>query len=75
MIEAIFDSETKVDSIYRNGHKKYILWDLFKTNKNDKNPKIIFKVEDAMIDYFEVFARQNNQKYRIIFSTFAPIEN
>lgn len=75
VIEAIFDSETKVDSIYRNGHKKYILWDLFKTDKNDKNPKIIFKVEDAMSDYFEVFARQNNQKYRIIFSTFAPIEN
>lgn len=75
VIEAIFDSETKVDSIYRNGHKKYILWDLFKSEKNDKNPKIIFKVEDAMNDYFEVFARQNNGKYKIIFSTIKPIEN
>lgn len=67
VIEAIFDQETKIDPIYRNGHKKHLVWDLYKTNKEDLDPKIIFKVEDKMNEYFEVFARQKNNKYKLIY--------
>ncbi len=65
VIEVIFDSETKIDLAYPDGHKKYILWDLYQVDKNDKNPKIIFKVEDRFKEYFEIYEEQNNGKYRL----------
>lgn len=66
VVEVIFDSEIKVDVGYANGHKKYVLWDLYQLDKNDKNPKIIFKIEDRFKDYFEVFEEQNNGKYQMV---------
>lgn len=67
IVEVIMDSEIKVDIAYENGHKKYILWDLYKVDEDDKNPKIIFKVEDALSEYFEVFEEQANGKYKMVF--------
>ncbi|MDX2082935.1 MAG: DUF4116 domain-containing protein [Rickettsiales bacterium] len=67
VVEVIFDSEIKIDLAYENGHKKYVLWDLYEVDKKDKNPKIIFKVEDRFSDYFEIFEEQNNGKYRMIY--------
>ncbi|NBV06954.1 MAG: DUF4116 domain-containing protein [Proteobacteria bacterium] len=64
VVEVIFDKETLVSLSYENGHKKYILWDLYVIDKKDKNPKILFKVEDKFSEYFEIFEEQNNQKYR-----------
>jgi hypothetical protein len=64
--EVIFDSETRVDIGYRNGHKKYVLWDLYASDEEDKNPKIIFKIEDRFKEYFEVFEEQNGGKYQAI---------
>ena len=69
VVEAIFDSETRMDPTFRNGHKRYVLWDLYKAEKNDKNPKLIYRIEDQIQDYFIVFARQKNDKYQQIFST------
>lgn len=69
VIEAIFDSETKMDPTFSNGHKRYVLWDLYKTQKDDKNPKLIYRVEDQVRDYFVVFAHQKNNKYQQIFTT------
>lgn len=69
VVEAIFDSETRMDPTFRNGHKRYVLWDLYKAKKNDKNPKLIYRIEDQIQDYFIVFARQKNDKYQQIFST------
>lgn len=67
IVEVILDSEIKVSPIFENGHKKYILWDLYKTNDSDKNPKIIFKIEDGLNQYFEMFEEQGNGKYKMIF--------
>ncbi len=64
VVEVIFGNETKTDIAYENGHKRYVLWDLYITDNRDKNPKIIFKVEDKFKDYFEVFEEKNNGKYR-----------
>jgi hypothetical protein len=65
--EVILDSEIKVSPIFENGHKKYVLWDLYKINDEDKNPKIIFKIEDGLNQYFEMFEEQGNGKYKMIF--------
>jgi hypothetical protein len=66
IVEVILDSEIEVSPSFENGHKKYILWDLYEVDKNDKNPKLIFKVEDDLENYFEVFEAQANQKYKKI---------
>jgi hypothetical protein len=67
VVEVIFDSEMRVELAYDNGHKKFNLWDLYVVNKSDKNPKIIFKVEDKFRDYFQIFEEQNNGKYQMIY--------
>ena len=67
VVEVIFDSETRTSTSYTNGHKRYILWDLYKADSLDKNPKIIFKVEDKFNDYFEIFEEQAGGKYQIIY--------
>ncbi len=64
VVEVIFDSEVKTEINYTNGHKKYILWDLYKASKNEKNPKVIFKVEDSFEEYFEIFEEQSGGKYK-----------
>ncbi|GDX36046.1 hypothetical protein LBMAG18_05570 [Alphaproteobacteria bacterium] len=69
VIEAVFDSETRIDPTFKNGHKRYVLWDLYKIKKDDTNPKLIYRVEDQVQDYFVVFARQKNHKYQQIYST------
>ncbi len=67
VVEVIFDSEIKVDPTYENGHKKFNLWDLYEVDKSDKNPKIIFKVEDKFREYFQVFEEANNGKYQMAY--------
>lgn len=67
VVEVIFDSEIKIDLAFENGHKKYVLWDLYEVDKNDQNPKIIFRVEDKFNEYFEIFEEQNNGKYHMVY--------
>lgn len=66
VVEVIFDSEIKVEVAYENGHKQYLLWDLYQNDKKDKNPKIIFKVDDRFGEHFEVFEEQAGGKYQMI---------
>lgn len=66
VVEVIFDSEIKIDISYPNGHKKHVLWDLCRVDKNDVNPKLVFKVEDKFKEYFEIFEEQNGGKYQMI---------
>jgi hypothetical protein len=73
VVEVIFDSEVKVDFAYTNGHKKYIFWDLYRVDKKDQNPKIIFKVEDRFNEYFEVFEEQSGGKYFMLYSFLKPL--
>ena len=65
VVEVLFDKEIKTEVSYENGHKRYVLWDLYKTNKNDNKPKIIFKVEDRFKEYFELFEEQSGGKYKM----------
>jgi len=74
IVEVIIDSEIKVDVTYPNGHKKYVLWDLYKSDFDDKNLKIIFKVEDKFDEYFEVFEEQSNGKYHMMYR-FDPLSD
>ncbi len=65
VVEVLFDKEIKTEVSYENGHKRYVLWDLYKTNKKDRKPKIIFKVEDRFREYFELFEEQSGGKYKM----------
>jgi len=67
VIEVIFDNEIKADVSYEDGQKKYILQDLYVTNSADKNPKLLFRVEDQFVEYFEIFAEQKGGKYKMIY--------
>lgn len=67
IIQVIIDSEVKMNVAYKNGHKQYILWDLYFANETDDNPKLIFKVEDKFEEYFEIFEEQANGKYKLIY--------
>lgn len=63
--EVIFDSEIRVDPTYDNGHRKYVLWDLYYSNKRDEHPKIIFKIEDRNKEIFEIYGEVSGGKYRL----------
>lgn len=67
VVEVIFNSEIKVDVAYENGHKRYVLWDLYAVDKKDKNPKIIFEIDDRFKKYFEIFEEQSGGKYKMIY--------
>lgn len=69
IVEVVFDSEERSDISYEDGLKRYEIWDLYKVNKNDKSPKIIFKVSEKFGEYFDVFEEQSNGKYHKILST------
>ncbi len=73
IVEVIFDNEIKADVAYENGQKKYILQDLYVENKFDKNPKLLFRVEDKFKEYFEIFSEQKGGKYKMIYR-FDPLE-
>lgn len=75
VIEVVFSSEVRVNIAYENGRKDYVLWDLYKVNKDDKNPKIIFKVNDRFEQYFEIFEEQNGGKYNMIYSITPDLGN
>ncbi len=69
IIDVIFNREIKIDAIYENGHKKYTLWDLYKINAKDKNPKLLFKIEDAICNYFQIFGEQPNGRYKLAYQS------
>lgn len=67
IVEVIIDSEVRTNLAFANGHKKYALWDLYAVGEKDKNPKIIFKVEDKFNQYFEIFEEQSGGKYQMVY--------
>ncbi len=67
VVEVIFDNDIKTDIAYKKGHKRYIAQDLYFENDKDKNPKIIFKVEDYLDEYFEVYGQTSGNKYHLIY--------
>jgi hypothetical protein len=73
VIEVIIDKEVKTEVAYQDGHKKYILWDLYVPNEQDNRPILIFKIEDRFEEYFEVFQERSNGKYKMIYR-FNPLK-
>ncbi len=67
VIEVIFDKEIRVDIAYQHSHKQYFVQDLYVENKKDKNPKIIFRVEDRFDNYFEIFSKMSADKYQLTY--------
>lgn len=61
VVEVIFDSEVKADVAYSDGHKKYIVWDIY---DKKKDPKVIFKVEDKFNNYFQIYSQESQGKYQ-----------
>jgi len=67
VIDAIFDNEIKTEISYRNGHKRYFLQDLYFEDAKDKKVKIIFRVEDRLKDYFEIYTKDSGNKYHLTY--------
>lgn len=65
VIEVIFDKEIPVNISFKNSHKKYFVQDLYVEDKNDKDPKVIFLVEDEYDSYFEIFSKMSGDKYQL----------
>ena len=77
MIEVIFAKDMQLTTDFTIGHKKYEVLDLFSINKlSEKNPEImvIFKVEDKLNDYLQVYFQQENGKYRLLHQTLSRPE-
>jgi hypothetical protein len=66
-IDPVIAKEVKMNIAYKDGYKEYEIWDIYKTGKNDKNPKILFKIEDRFKQYFEVFLEKDS-KYKMVFT-------
>lgn len=67
VIDDVFDSDLAMDLSYKNGHKRYKIWDVYQASDHDKNSKVLFKVEDKNSEYFELFAKQLNDRYATIY--------
>ncbi len=67
VIEVIFDREVQTDIAYQHSIKKYFIQDLYIEDKDDKNPKVIFRVEDKFDNYFEVFSKMSADKYHLTY--------
>lgn len=67
VVEVTFDKEIPVDIGYKYSHKKYLIHDLYLENKKDKEPKIIFLVEDKFESYFEIFSKMSGDKYQLTY--------
>jgi hypothetical protein len=67
IVDAIFDADLQMNIAYKSGHKRYKIWDIYKDGENDKEPKILFKVEDKDAEYFELFVKQLNGRYASIY--------
>lgn len=66
IVDNVFDADLKMNIAYKNGHKKYKIWDLYQEDDKD-SPKVLFKVEDKDGEYFELFAKQINGRYATVY--------
>jgi predicted DNA-binding protein (UPF0278 family) len=66
-IQGIFDSDVYMQINFKNGHRKYQIWDLYESNKSDKVKKIIFRVEDDNSEHFKVFTQQPSGHFARVF--------
>jgi hypothetical protein len=55
IIDAIYNSNIQTDITYKNGHKRFYIWDLYKDEES--NIAIIFKIEDEYSEYFKIYKK------------------
>ena len=68
VIHSIFDVDMEIDVRFKNGHERYIIWDLYQSSEYDINSKVLFKIEGKDSEYFELFVKQPNDKYISFYS-------
>ena len=61
IVDAIYDKNIKTNLAYKNGHKKFYIWDLY---QDGDDMSIIFKVEDKYSEYFQIFQKTKSNNYR-----------
>ncbi|MFT5795779.1 MAG: hypothetical protein ACI9W5_000739, partial [Ulvibacter sp.] len=61
IVDAIYDKNIKTNLAYKNGHKKFYIWDLY---EDGDDMSIIFKVEDKYSEYFQIFQETKSNNYR-----------
>ncbi len=70
VIEVIFAKDMKLSTNFTVGHKKYTVLDLFSDGKSKNlETMVIFKVEDELNEYLQVYFQQENGKYRLLHKT------
>jgi hypothetical protein len=67
IVNALFDADIKMNIAYKNGHKKFIIWDLYQVSPDDDKIKVIYKVEGLDAEGFEIFAQQPSGKFSSIY--------
>jgi hypothetical protein len=53
IVDGIYDSNIKTNIAYKNGHKRFYIWDLYEDE--EYNVAIIFKIEDEYSEYFKIY--------------------
>jgi hypothetical protein len=66
-VQGIFDADVYMQINFKNGHRKYQIWDLYQDSDKDKVKKIIFRVEDDNSEHFKVFAQQPSGHFARVF--------
>lgn len=67
IVNALFDADIKMDISYLKGHKSYVVWDLYKVDKDDKNLKVLYKIEGSDAESFEMFMEQPSGKFSSVY--------
>lgn len=67
VIEVIFDSEIEMNIEYENGHKTYMLWDLYNRELEDSFPFLIYKTRQGFREFLEVFHQKTGGKFEMIY--------
>ncbi len=67
VVRVLMDKDIKTDISYDHGHKRYFLQDLYLQSEDDKNPKIIYRIESEFSKYFEIYEEMHGGKYHMIY--------
>lgn len=67
IVNALFDANIKMDIAYKNGHKRYEIWDLFEKKPGDKMLQVLYKIEGRDSENFELFIEQPSGKFASVY--------
>ncbi len=67
-IDALFDANIRMDFTYKNGHKRYNIWDLFEIKPDDQTLQVLYKIEGRDSENFELFVEQPSGKFASVYN-------